>query len=170
MRKFAFCLATFASAATLAACGGATVDSDDVTESGATSTTAAASTGATDATTTATATATTSASTATVTERSTSIREGSYEDQPAREVDAPATMVPTYSPQEQAYLDHLKESGVNVDGIEDQLTATGATVCANDPITRDAVAGQLVEQRRTDMDASAVAALLSDTARANLCS
>ncbi|WCZ39796.1 hypothetical protein [Corynebacterium jeddahense] len=166
MRKFAFCLATFASAATLAACGGATVDSDDVTESGATSTTAAASTGATDAT----ATATTSASTATVTERSTSIREGSYEDQPAREVDAPATMVPTYSPQEQAYLDHLKESGVNVDGIEDQLTATGATVCANDPITRDAVAGQLVEQRRTDMDASAVAALLSDTARANLCS
>lgn len=166
MRKFAFCLATFASAATLAACGGATVDSDDVTESGATSTTAAASTGATDAT----ATATTSASTATVTERSTSIREGSYEDQPARGVDAPATMVPTYSPQEQAYLDHLKESGVNVDGIEDQLTATGATVCANDPITRDAVAGQLVEQRRTDMDASAVAALLSDTARANLCS
>lgn len=166
MRKFAFCLATFASAATLAACGGATVDSDDVTESGATSTTAAAPTGATDAT----ATATTSASTATVTERSTSIREGSYEDQPAREVDAPATMVPTYSPQEQAYLDHLKESGVNVDGIEDQLTATGATVCANDPITRDAVAGQLVEQRRTDMDASAVAALLSDTARANLCS
>lgn len=166
MRKFAFCLATFASAATLAACGGATVDSDDVTESGATSATAAASTGATDAT----ATATTSASTATVTERSTSIREGSYEDQPAREVDAPATMVPTYSPQEQAYLDHLKESGVNVDGIEDQLTATGATVCANDPITRDAVAGQLVEQRRTDMDASAVAALLSDTARANLCS
>lgn len=166
MRKFAFCLATFASAATLTACGGATVDSDDVTESGATSTTAAASTGATDAT----ATATTSASTATVTERSTSIREGSYEDQPAREVDAPATMVPTYSPQEQAYLDHLKESGVNVDGIEDQLTATGATVCANDPITRDAVAGQLVEQRRTDMDASAVAALLSDTARANLCS
>lgn len=166
MRKFAFCLATFASAATLAACGGATVDSDDVTESGATSTTAAASTGATDAT----ATATTSASTATVTERSTSIREGFYEDQPAREVDAPATMVPTYSPQEQAYLDHLKESGVNVDGIEDQLTATGATVCANDPITRDAVAGQLVEQRRTDMDASAVAALLSDTARANLCS
>lgn len=166
MRKFAFCLATFASAATLAACGGATVDSDDVTESVATSTTAAASTGATDAT----ATATTSASTATVTERSTSIREGSYEDQPAREVDAPATMVPTYSPQEQAYLDHLKESGVNVDGIEDQLTATGATVCANDPITRDAVAGQLVEQRRTDMDASAVAALLSDTARANLCS
>ena len=152
--------------ASLAACGGATVDSDDVTESGATSTTAAASTGATDAT----ATATTSASTATVTERSTSIREGSYEDQPAREVDAPATMVPTYSPQEQAYLDHLKESGVNVDGIEDQLTATGATVCANDPITRDAVAGQLVEQRRTDMDASAVAALLSDTARANLCS
>lgn len=170
MRKFAFCLATFASAATLAACGGATVDSDDVTESGATSTTAAASRGATDATTTATATATTSASTATVTERSTSIREGSNEDQPAREVDAPATMVPTYSPQEQAYLDHLKESGVNVDGIEDQLTATGATVCANDPITRDAVAGQLVEQRRTDMDASAVAALLSDTARANLCS
>ena len=77
--------------------------------------------------------------------------------------------VPGYSPEEQAFLDHLSENGVNINGVEDQLTATGFTVCTDDPITRDAVAGQLVEQRRTDMDAAAVAALISDTARANLC-
>ena len=92
------------------------------------------------------------------------------DDQPAREVTDVPQQASAFSPQEEAYLATLRESGVNVDGIEDQLTATGATVCADNLITRDAVAGQLVEQRRTDMDAAGVAALISDTARANLCS
>lgn len=148
-----------AAALTLTACGGATVDSEDVTGTETGTETA-----------TATSTATSSASTATETTRvssGASRSEGS--DQPAQEVESVPDQVSGYSPEEQAFLDHLSENGVNINGVEDQLTATGFTVCTDDPITRDAVAGQLVEQRRTDMDAAAVAALISDTARANLC-
>ncbi|MDK8799959.1 hypothetical protein [Corynebacterium coyleae] len=157
MRKFALCLTTITCTAALTACGGATVDSEDVTETAATS-----------ATESGTASATESATASSAAAPGSSSRNGAG-DQPAREVETVPTQVPSYAPEEQAFLDHLRQNGVNVDGLEDQLTATGFTVCDDDTITRDAVAGQLVEQRRTDMDAGTVATLLSDTARANLC-
>ena len=137
MRKFALCLTTITCTAALTACGGATVDSEDVTETAATSATE-------------TATSATESGTASATESATasSSRNGAG-DQPAREVETVPTQVPSYAPEEQAFLDHLRQNGVNVDGLEDQLTATGFTVCDDDTITRDAVAGQLVEQRRT---------------------
>lgn len=162
MRKVALCFATAASAAALTACGGATVDSDEVTE------TPTVTSEVTETESSSSSSATPSSAT-TPRERSSSIGNGP-EDQPAREVTDVPQQASAFSPQEEAYLAQLRESGVNVDGIEDQLTATGATVCADNLITRDAVAGQLVEQRRTDMDAAGVAALISDTARANLCS
>ena len=157
MRKVAFCFATAAAAVAVAACGGATVDSDDVTD-----TPTVASEAETESE---TETSEVPSSSAVVSSQSKRV-----DDQPAREVTDVPQQASAFSPQEEAYLATLRESGVNVDGIEDQLTATGATVCADDLITRDAVAGQLVEQRRTDMDAAGVAALISDTARANLCS
>ena len=163
MRKVAFCFATAATAVAVAACGGATVDSDDVTD-----TPTVASEAETESETETTETPETSeapSSSAVVSSQSKRV-----DDQPAREVTDVPQQASAFSPQEEAYLATLRESGVNVDGIEDQLTATGATVCADNLITRDAVAGQLVEQRRTDMDAAGVAALISDTARANLCS
>ncbi len=163
MRKLALCFATAASAAALTACGGATVDSDEVTE------TPTVTSEVTETESSSSSSATPSSATTTARERSSSIGNGP-EDQPAREVTDVPQQASAFSPQEEAYLAQLRESGVNVDGIEDQLTATGATVCADNLITRDAVAGQLVEQRRTDMDAAGVAALISDTARANLCS
>lgn len=162
MRKVAFCFATAAAAVALAACGGATVDSDDVTE---TPTVASETTEAETESETETASSSVAPSSAVVPSQG-----KRADDQPAREVTDVPEQASAFSPQEEAYLATLRESGVNVDGIEDQLTATGATVCADDLITRDAVAGQLVEQRRTDMDAAGVAALISDTARANLCS
>lgn len=164
MRKFALCLTTITCTAALTACGGATVDSEDVTETAATSATETA----TSATESGTASATESATASSAAAPGSSSRNGAG-DQPAREVETVPTQVPSYAPEEQAFLDHLRQNGVNVDGLEDQLTATGFTVCDDDTITRDAVAGQLVEQRRTDMDARTVATLLSDTARANLC-
>lgn len=164
MRKFALCLTTITCTAALTACGGATVDSEDVTETAATSATETA----TSATESGTASATESATASSAAAPGSSSRNGAG-DQPAREVETVPTQVPAYAPEEQAFLDHLRQNGVNVDGLEDQLTATGFTVCDDDTITRDAVAGQLVEQRRTDMDARTVATLLSDTARANLC-
>ena len=154
MRKIAGCLATIASVAALAGCGGATVDSDDVTET---------------ATATSTSETTETASSPTAVERSSSAG-GGASDQPAREVTEVPQQASAFTPAEEAYLAGLRENGVNIDGVEDQLTATGATVCEDDLITRDAVAGQLVEQRRTDMDAAGVATLIDDTARANLCS
>ena len=161
MRKIAGCLATIASAAALAGCGGATVDSDDVTETATATSTSE---------TTETASSTTSeTATATAVERSSSASSGAA-DQPAREVTEVPQQASAFTPAEEAYLAGLRENGVNIDGVEDQLTATGATVCEDDLITRDAVAGQLVEQRRTDMDAAGVATLIDDTARANLCS
>lgn len=154
MRKIAGFLATIASVAALAGCGGATVDSDDVTET---------------ATATSTSETTETASSSTAVERSSSASSGAA-DQPAREVTEVPQQASAFTPAEEAYLAGLRENGVNIDGVEDQLTATGATVCEDDLITRDAVAGQLVEQRRTDMDAAGVATLIDDTARANLCS
>ena len=160
MRKVAFCFATAAAAVVVAACGGATVDSDDVTETPT----------VVSETTEAEMSETTEVSETTETSAVVSSQSKRVDDQPAREVTDVPQQASAFSPQEEAYLATLRESGVNVDGIEDQLTATGATVCADNLITRDAVAGQLVEQRRTDMDAAGVAALISDTARANLCS
>lgn len=154
MRKIAGCLATIASVAALAGCGGATVESDDVTET---------------ATATSTSETTETVSSSTAVERSSSVSGGAA-DQPAREVTEVPQQASAFTPAEEAYLAGLRENGVNIDGVEDQLTATGATVCEDDLITRDAVAGQLVEQRRTDMDAAGVATLIDDTARANLCS
>ena len=154
MRKIAGCLATIASVAALAGCGGTTVDSHDVTET---------------ATATSTSETTETASSLTAVERSSSASSGAA-DQPAREVTEVPQQASAFTPAEEAYLAGLRENGVNIDGVEDQLTATGATVCEDDLITRDAVAGQLVEQRRTDMDAAGVATLIDDTARANLCS
>ena len=160
MRKVAFCFATAAAAVAVAACGGATVDSYDVTETPT----------VVSETTEAETSETTEVSETTETSAVVSSQSKRVDDQPAREVTDVPQQASAFSPQEEAYLATLRESGVNVDGIEDQLTATGATVCADNLITRDAVAGQLVEQRRTDMDAAGVAALISDTARANLCS
>ena len=160
MRKVAFCFATAATAVAVAACGGATVDSDDVTDTPT----------VVSETTEAETSETTEVSETTETSAVVSSQSKRVDDQPAREVTDVPQQASAFSPQEEAYLATLRESGVNVDGIEDQLTATGATVCADNLITRDAVAGQLVEQRRTDRDAAGVAALISDTARANLCS
>ena len=169
MRKVAFCFATAAAAVAVAACGGATVDSDDVTDT-PTVASEAETESETETTETAETTETSETSEAPSSSAVVSSQSKRVDDQPAREVTDVSQQASAFSPQEEAYLATLRESGVNVDGIEDQLTATGATVCADNLITRDAVAGQLVEQRRTDMDAAGVAALISDTARANLCS
>ena len=122
-----------------------------------------------------TSTASSAATSATETARATSTVNPAPA-QSAGPVDKPASAIETlpeqashFSAEEQAYLDYLSENGLNFAGVEDQLTATGHNVCADDLITRDAVAGQLVEQRRTDMTPDALSQLIEDAARANLC-
>lgn len=182
MKPRAFRLATLALASvgatvTLTACGGATVDSDDVkgSETTVTETSTSAETSSSESATQSSTASSTATTTATSTASgspaasSSANAQGGPQDRPAREIESMPEQASAYSAQEQAYLDHLRENGVNIEGVEDQLTATGASVCANDTITRDAVAGQLVEQRRTDMTPEALGQLLTDTARANLC-
>lgn len=172
MKFRALCLSALA-LATLSACGEATVDSDNNTATGA----ASASSGAAGTASGSSQAATSGRTTSTVTVTSTTAGAASGagagasgpQDQPASAVSSIPQQAPQYTAGEQAYLKQLKTSGVNTDGVEDQLTVTGASVCRNDTITRDAVAGQLVEQRRTDMTPEALSQLLSDAARANLC-
>ena len=145
-----------------AACGGsATVNSDDVS-----------------ATAVATGSDTPADGDASTTVTATKTRAGGQDDQggPARLADDRAREVESipeqgnqFTAEEQAFLTQLKENGLNIEGVEDQLTATGMGVCSDEFITRDAVAGQLVEQRRTDMDPDTLGQLLTDSARAHLC-
>lgn len=149
----------------LAACGGsATVSKTDETVTP----TASATSAATSATDTATGTATATSPSASAGNPAPAQSAGPV-DKPASAIETLPEQASHFSPEEQAYLDYLSENGLNVAGVEDQLTATGLNVCADDLITRDAVAGQLVEQRRTDMAPDALGQLIVDAARANLC-
>lgn len=149
----------------LAACGGsATVSKTDETVTPTAPVTSTESSAATSVTETVTETAR-----ATSTVNPAPAQSAGPVDKPASAIETLPEQASHFSAEEQAYLDYLSENGLNVAGVEDQLTATGLNVCADDLITRDAVAGQLVEQRRTDMAPDALGQLIVDAARANLC-
>ena len=149
----------------LAACGGsATVSKTDETVTPTAPVTSTESSAATSVTETVTETAR-----ATSTVNPAPAQSAGPVDKPASAIETLPEQASHFSPEEQAYLDYLSENGLNFAGVEDQLTATGHNVCADDLITRDAVAGQLVEQRRTDMTPDALGQLIEDAARANLC-
>ena len=91
----------------------------------------------------------------------------SQEDRGAREIsEIPTAELPE---SEAKYLGRLKDAGVNVDGVEDQLLGAGQGACGEDEITIPAVAGQLIEQQRSDMDYEELTKLLQDNARSALC-
>ncbi len=91
----------------------------------------------------------------------------SPEDRGAREIsEIPSAQLPK---EEAAYLDSLKDAGVNVDGVEDQLLGAGQGACGDDEITIPAVAGQLIEQQRSDKDFDELTKLLQNNARSALC-
>lgn len=91
----------------------------------------------------------------------------SPEDRGAREIsEIPSAQLPK---EESAYLDSLKDAGVNVNGVEDQLLGAGQGACGEDEITIPAVAGQLIEQQRSDKDFDELTKLLQDNARSALC-
>lgn len=71
---------------------------------------------------------------------------------------------------EEKFLAALSDAGVNVEGTEDVLVNTAHRVCADDLVTRDAVAGQLAEQQRTTLEFEQITQLIDDSARATVCS
>lgn len=96
------------------------------------------------------------------------------QDQGAREIDEiPAQEVPR-SAEDITFLGDLTDEDIDVDGVEDQLIGTAATICGggdNDltTATLPAVAGQLVEQGRSDLPVDEVAELIDSAARNAYC-
>ena len=91
----------------------------------------------------------------------------SQEDRGAREIsEIPSAEVPE---PDAKYLDKLKDAGVNVDGVEDQLLGAGKAACDENEVTISAVAGQLIEQQRTTMGFEELSQLIKDSARSGIC-
>ena len=91
----------------------------------------------------------------------------SQEDRGAREIsEIPSAEVPE---PDAKYLDKLKDAGVNVDGVEDQLLGAGKAACDENEVTSAAVTGQLIEQQRTTMGFEELSQLIKDSARSGIC-
>ncbi|MDO5099793.1 MAG: DUF732 domain-containing protein [Corynebacterium sp.] len=68
------------------------------------------------------------------------------------------------------YLDLLKEGGIKVDGVENQMIGAAEVVCGDQfPAAVHAVAGQLVEQNRTSLTVEEVIPLIENSARKSYC-
>jgi len=100
-------------------------------------------------------------------EETTSAASKSQEDRGAREIsEIPTAELPE---SEAKYLSKLKDAGVNVDGVEDQLLGAGKAACEENDVTISAVAGQLVEQKRTTLSFEELSKLIQDSARSGIC-
>ncbi|NME88933.1 hypothetical protein [Corynebacterium stationis] len=101
-------------------------------------------------------------------EASTSASEPAPEDRGAQEVEKAPT--PQVDNSDAGYLDAIAGSGVDISGVENQLISAAHTACnPDDEVTVLAVAGQLVEQERTDKDVEEVATLINEHAQAAYC-
>ncbi|WP_297850482.1 DUF732 domain-containing protein [uncultured Corynebacterium sp.] len=160
MRKTAMTAVLAAVGLSLAACGGATVDSEDVTATPSTS--AAAPSSSVEESQSATETESSSAASAPADDPAAG--EGA-----ASEVENTPDAAPMRPDQDEAFLEALREGGVNVEGNEEQLVGTARTICGGSDITRDAVAGQLIEQQATQLEFDDLTKLIDSAARDNLC-
>ena len=160
MRKTAMTAVLAAVGLSLAACGGATVDSEDVTATPSTS--AAAPSSSVEESESAAETESSSAASAPADDPAAG--EGA-----ASEVENTPDAAPMRPDQDEAFLEALREGGVNVEGNEEQLVGTARTICGGSDITRDAVAGQLIEQQATQLEFDDLTKLIDSAARDNLC-
>jgi hypothetical protein len=158
--------AALTGALTLTACGGATVENDPTTATSVAPLERAPRTDASETTSEAGET----------TGRPTAGRpvEPQPQDQGAREVDEVPEQQTPRSAEDVTFLGDLTDEGIDIEGVEDQLIGTASTVCGggDDDLTTatlPAVAGQLVEQGRTDLPVEEVAALVEAAATNAYC-
>lgn len=83
------------------------------------------------------------------------------EDRGAREISEIPTPAPAQGP-DQDFLAAVAEKGVNIDGVEDQLVGAAQASCQGDAVTVPAVAGQLIEQGRTELSHEDVVQLITE--------
>lgn len=165
MRRLLTALCGVALAGGLVACGGdATVDNNGAPSSVAPLTRENREDGASE---------TSSSATSTSSSVSSAAREPSQggEDRGAREVQG-APQQQNRSAEEQKFIDDLTREGLDVNELEDTIVASAQNLCANPEQAGtliNAVAGQLVEQGRTDKSVEDVAALIENTAKKAYC-
>ncbi|KXB51949.1 hypothetical protein HMPREF3227_02283 [Corynebacterium sp. CMW7794] len=166
--------AVLAAAGLLAACGSATVEQETPTSIAPLETTAlsdAPSSESAEASASASGAASASESSASASSEpeSEAAAVATAQDEGARaisEAPAPAPLVD----RDADYLAALTQSGINTEGVEDQLLGVGQNSCeGQDSVTIGAVAGQLIEQGRTQLPHEQVVALITNTAMAAYC-
>ncbi|MBF9009964.1 DUF732 domain-containing protein [Corynebacterium phoceense] len=166
--------AVLAAAGLLAACGSATVEQETPTSIAPLETTAlsdAPSSESAEASASASGAASASESSASASSEpeSEAAAVATAQDEGARaisEAPAPAPLVD----RDADYLAALTQSGINTEGVEDQLLGVGQNSCeGQDSVTIGAVAGQLIEQGRTQLPHEQVMALITNTAMAAYC-
>lgn len=96
---------------------------------------------------------------------------GGNEDQPGREVQQLPSQAPAWTDQDRSYLSQLDDKGIDTKPVGDQLIAAGSTVCQDNGKnpTIDAVAGQLVAQQRTKLNAEDAAKAIAGAAKQAYC-
>lgn len=170
MKRMMSAVVALMATTTFAACGSATVDSDS--EVSPDSTVAPLERGSSeesekpeDSTSAATSSSKAAESS---TKATTSASEPAPEDRGAREVEEAPT--PQVSNSDAGYLDAVASGGIDVAGVENQLVSAAHTACnPDDEVTVLAVAGQLIEQGRTDKDVEEVVTLINERAQAAYC-
>ena len=149
-----------AAGALLSGCGSATVEEGEATDTSVAplERSSAASGGA--------AASKASASTASESpsEQSERAQDDEPEDRGAREISEIPAPAPAQGP-DQDFLAAVAEKGVNVDGVEDQLVGAAQASCQGDAVTVPAVAGQLIEQGRTELSHEELVRLITEQGR-----
>lgn len=153
--------ALLAAGALLAGCGSATVDESEATETSVAplERSSGSSEGA--------ESSSTSSSAASSSDKASSGSGSSRgsgeepEDRGAREISEIPAPAPAEGPH-QEFLSAISDGGVNTDGVEDQLVGAAQAACQGDTVTVPAVAGQLIEQGRSELSHEQLTQLISE--------
>ena len=87
------------------------------------------------------------------------------EDRGAREISEIPSPSSSGGPN-QEFLDAVTKGGVNTEGVEDQLVGAAQAACQGDGVTVPAVAGQLIEQGRSELSHEQLIQLITERGRA----
>lgn len=172
LSRFLVLACTAGLAVTLSACGSATVESGSNSSEPPSvaplerDTKAAGASASAEASATGTAAATTAHASSEAASASAAKQDSGAKEEKLTALPTPNSVTKADEP----YLEALRNAGINVEGVEDQLISAGHAACRpEDKVTVPAVAGQLLEQHRTDIAHELVSALIVENAQRAYC-
>lgn len=154
-----------AAGALLAGCGSATVDESEATETSVAPLERSASSSSAKASGESSGASTSTSEESSSDSASSRGSDNEPEDRGAREI----SEIPAPAPEEgpnQDFLGAVSQGGVNTDGVEDQLIGAAQAACQGDTVTVPAVAGQLIEQGRSELSHEQLTQLIAEQGRA----